>query len=383
MANAELLKLSVASIAIAALWWRVALVRAYRRWRRGGSTARERKLHGSRRTKQLCGLPPIQVVLDCSFVSTMSDKELRSLALQAQTLYAVVRRCRVPALLTLNSCDLIEGAEGSRAERVFRAALVQQAPLTWDQTFVRFVAEDFDAERAQLQRPRGSAEMSGAAAPVVYLSPDGEDVLERVDAGTTYVFGGIVDRSHSSNMSAERASALAGVRSARLPLREFGGFPSDRPCVLNIDTAVRIVLGVHAAMQGRSGASASAGAWREVWRGTIRKCVPQRMLKETRSVSESTALPQSRAALAALTNAQLRQLNLKGRLINLAPIGSFCFNRSEHGRGEARWTSLVVRVADGAELGVGTGRTGKSADSVAAWEALRQLSADATSEVRV
>ena len=364
--------------ALALLWrvsWHVSWLRAYRRWRRGGSTARERKLHGSRRTKQLSGLPPMQVVLDCSFVSTMSDKELRSLALQAQTLYAVVRRCRVPALLTLNSCDLSEDAEGSRAERVFRAALVQQAPLTWDRTFVRFAADDFDAERC--------AERGGAAAPVVYLSPDGDEVLERVDAGTTYVFGGIVDRSHSSNMSAKRASALAGVRSARLPLRKLGGFPTDRPCVLNIDTAVRIVLGVHAAMQGRSGSSASDAAWRGVWRSTIRKCVPQRMLKETRTVSEGTALPQSRAALAALTNAQLRQLNLKGRLINLAPIGSFRFDRSEFGRGEARWTSRVVRVADGAELGVGTGRTGKSADSVAAWESLRQLDARASSAVRV
>ena len=357
------------------LWcYRVELLRKIRRWkrRRHGKTARERKLHRSRMNGAR-NMAPLQLVLDCSFVSSMNDKELRSLALQAQTLYSVVRRCPVPAKVAITSCDLSEaGAEtGSTAARFFRRALIQFQPRSWDASFIRFDARDFASMHLD-----GSGSGSGGG-DVVYMSPDGAELLERVEPGTTYVFGGIVDRSHSSNLSADRA-ADAGVRTARLPLREHGEFPIGRPCVLNIDTAVRIVLAAHAAMATqRGGGGDDDEEWARVWRDAIRSNVPARMLRETRSKTERSELPATRAALDALSNGELRQLNLKGRLLN-GRIGAFRFERSEFGRGETRWTSRVIDAADGTSvLGVGVGRTGKSADSVAAWEALRYFAEQA------
>ena len=53
----------------------------------------------------------------------------------------------------------------------------------------------------------------------VYLSPDGDNLLESVDVTKTYIIGGIVDRTPSSKISYTRAKAL-GIPSFRLPINE-------------------------------------------------------------------------------------------------------------------------------------------------------------------
>ncbi|XP_061525875.1 tRNA methyltransferase 10 homolog B isoform X3 [Phycodurus eques] len=54
---------------------------------------------------------------------------------------------------------------------------------------------------------------------VVYLSPDAEEALERVDHDDVYVLGGLVDESVQKTLSLSRAKEL-GVRAARLPIDE-------------------------------------------------------------------------------------------------------------------------------------------------------------------
>ena len=53
----------------------------------------------------------------------------------------------------------------------------------------------------------------------MYLSPDGEEVMESVDPEAVYVIGGIVDGSAKPNVTRNKADGL-GIRSMRLPILE-------------------------------------------------------------------------------------------------------------------------------------------------------------------
>lgn len=408
-------------------------------------TARDRKLHRGRqhRTDQTAAPHvPLRILLDLGFNSSMTDRELRSLALQASSLYGIVSRSSVPARLILTSCDLSaapgagEAVASDTPQQRFCRALRASAAEAWDPAFVQFDPRDFASIHAEEAGDRagdmgrdecksdcmhpdldeglginGNASGDGGKreevcedgavspcrgargvvatahhGPCVYLSPDGEEVLDCVESGTTYVLGGIVDRTHSRNLSASRAR-IAGVRTARLPLREHGGFPTGRPCVLNIDTAARIVLAVHTALATGTGVPQAAlngaphagdadvdGVRARVWGEAIRRCVPARLMAPHRTRDEQSALPPTREVLGALTPQNLRQLNLKGRLLQSHPGLAFRFEREEQGRGVERWTTRVID-GDGKEVGVGKGPTGKCSDSIAAWEALRYLEA--------
>jgi len=72
----------------------------------------------------------------------------------------------------------------------------------------------------------------------LYLSPDAEDVLKDYDEHTSFIIGGIVDKSVSSCASLHKAS-LCKIRSVRLPLKEYLG--KVKKAVLNIDTVVEIL----------------------------------------------------------------------------------------------------------------------------------------------
>lgn len=53
-----------------------------------------------------------------------------------------------------------------------------------------------------------------------YLSPDAEEALPDFDEKTSFVIGGIVDRTVSSCSSLFKAH-LCGIKAARLPMKEF------------------------------------------------------------------------------------------------------------------------------------------------------------------
>lgn len=74
---------------------------------------------------------------------------------------------------------------------------------------------------------------------VVYLSPDAADELAVVDPSTTYIIGGLVDRTTDKSRSMAKATG-ASVRAMRLPVARY--VPSTRKAVLNIDVVFALLL---------------------------------------------------------------------------------------------------------------------------------------------
>jgi len=267
------------------------------------STSRQRKMYASRRFEAVRALPPIRLVLDLGFAATLNAREQRSLAMQSVLLYSAVRKCRVPAQLTLSSF----GERGDAQCDTFYKTLLKDNPASWDQTFVTLEASSI-ADIAAAQST------TGESSNFVYMSPDAKDVLRRVNADTTYVFGGIVDRTHAKHLTSEKASAL-GMRSARLPLREYANFPKNRPCVLNIDAAAKILLGAHAIMQRRrlediaagkaANSNASEEEWASVWKTVIESVLPRKLFVVASAINAHSTLPSSEKELLSLSKSQL------------------------------------------------------------------------------
>mmetsp|Transcript_35058 Transcript_35058/g.48807 ORF Transcript_35058/g.48807 Transcript_35058/m.48807 type:complete len:329 (-) Transcript_35058:134-1120(-) len=75
---------------------------------------------------------------------------------------------------------------------------------------------------------------------VIYLSPDAGLVLEKIEAGKTYIIAGIVDKTLRNGLSLSRAQKL-GVKAVCLPFKDL--YPSGvKNNVLNIDTVVRLMI---------------------------------------------------------------------------------------------------------------------------------------------
>ena len=120
---------------------------------------------------------------------------------------------------------------------------------SWDGTVGAHAVEHFNAERwvgvrrdaRKVEDIFSSASASSASAgtDLVYLSPDAEDVLEDVDADTVYVIGGIVDLAARGTATSLPRARAAGMRTARLPIREH--LPRCTSQILNIDPALKVL----------------------------------------------------------------------------------------------------------------------------------------------
>ena len=181
--------------------------------------------------------PPLRVAVDTSYDQD-SQRAIRSVAKQLSECIGVSRR----------------------AAKADRAVDVELTFASWRGTVAAHAVEHFNAARWSEPNldprdvedifPRGesseeasaSGSGSGRVAPaprLVYLSPDAEEVLEEVDADTVYIIGGIVDlAARGVAWSLPKANA-AGIRAARLPIREH--LPKVTNQILNIDTALKVL----------------------------------------------------------------------------------------------------------------------------------------------
>ena len=158
-----------------------------------------------------------RVAIDLSFASMLSEVEQRSLWRQLQVCYGANRRAAAPLSLHLTSlagCPP-EGIElGWPPDRPPPSSAVERVrALGWTVgVHEGAVTEHFDPSS------------------VVYLSPDADTVLDKLQTDTVYVLGGLVDRSVRRGASLSRAAQL-GVRTARLPLQARSCLrPHLRPC---------------------------------------------------------------------------------------------------------------------------------------------------------
>ena len=79
---------------------------------------------------------------------------------------------------------------------------------------------------------------------LVYLSPDAEEPLEKVEKGTlfyytdtAYILGGLIDRSIIKNASVNRARSF-DIEARRIPIRQY----MKNRIVLNLDHVISMVM---------------------------------------------------------------------------------------------------------------------------------------------
>ncbi|KAG0220919.1 guanine-1-methyltransferase-domain-containing protein [Mortierella sp. GBAus27b] len=104
---------------------------------------------------------------------------------------------------------------------------------------------------------------------VIYLSADSPNTITRLDPGTCYVLGGIVDKNRYPNLCQEKAEEL-GIETGQLPISEFIQMSSRR--VLTVNQVFEILLQFVECND---------------WKAAFLKVIPQRKLEEKPRVRRS------------------------------------------------------------------------------------------------
>ncbi|KAM3849998.1 tRNA methyltransferase 10 homolog B-like, partial [Diretmus argenteus] len=138
----------------------------------------------------------LKLYVDLSMTDCMSDKEISRLSGQLRRLYGSNRKATRPFHLFLT--DLREDS-----------GLYREC-LRMNDGFLNYVM-DITEESCLDLFPPGN---------VIYLTPDAEQVLERVDPDKVYILGGLVDESIQKKISYSRAKELS-VDTARLPIDKY------------------------------------------------------------------------------------------------------------------------------------------------------------------
>jgi len=186
---------------------------------------------------------PVNFVIDCDFEQYMREPEIVSLSSQITRSYSQNRRATYQANLWITSF-------GGQLKTRFETAM-KSAHHNWRGAY--FTSEDFKTAAETIKsytrgevidviKPSADSKRSlildetAPTAPdsegpepeladdvdqsVVYLTSESPYTLERLEANTTYVIGGIVDRNREKGLCYNRAKEKK-VRTARLPIGEF------------------------------------------------------------------------------------------------------------------------------------------------------------------
>ena len=201
---------------------------------------------------------PGSFVLDCSFDQYMTDKEIKSLSMQVQRCYSENRGARYRT-------HVVVGSWGGRLKERFEEGM-NSTHQYWKG--VQFVEGDLgDAAvkaREVMAGPRRGQEIdvlkprdepairhedaNGLPTPdpedikhpdVVYLSAESPYTLDRLEAGTSYVIGGLVDKNREKGLC-YRLARERGVRTAKLPIGQYMVMNSRQ--VLATNHVVEIML---------------------------------------------------------------------------------------------------------------------------------------------
>lgn len=188
---------------------------------------------------------PVSFIIDCDFEQYMRDPEIVSLSSQIVRSYAMNRKAKYQASLHISSW---KGKLKSRFETVLKNThqnwknvgihecdFVEAAKRAHEQMTGRHGGEIID-----LIKPREAAQDSGSDAgdaradppavaepeeedvdrSIVYLTSESPHTLDRLEANTSYIVGGIVDKNREKGLCYNRAKEHK-VRTAKLPIGEF------------------------------------------------------------------------------------------------------------------------------------------------------------------
>ncbi|KAK4154308.1 guanine-1-methyltransferase-domain-containing protein, partial [Chaetomidium leptoderma] len=188
---------------------------------------------------------PVSFIIDCDFEQYMREQEIVSLSSQIVRAYAMNRKGKYQASLHFSSW------KGKLKERF--ETVLKNAHHNWKN--VGFHEGDFCAAAKEAQEqmtgPQGgevidlikpnqgeqaqsSISSDGKTNPTVEAEPEDEDVdrsvvylssespytLDRLEANTSYIIGGLVDRNREKGLCYKRAREHK-VRTAKLPIGEY------------------------------------------------------------------------------------------------------------------------------------------------------------------
>ena len=165
----------------------------------------------------------LEIVFDLSYGASSTDKMNRSLAKQLAYAYSYAKNTSAAIAPAMHITSYAGEA---------RQALENRGAGSWLMHKHEGRLREVFAQRMQ---------------DLVYLSPDGQETLQRLTPGKVYVIGGIVDRSVSKGLSLEESRGRApedfAIPAMRLPIdehipRSFQG----RGHILNINTVAHILM---------------------------------------------------------------------------------------------------------------------------------------------
>lgn len=201
---------------------------------------------------------PVSFVLDCSFDRYMTDKEIKSLSMQVQRCYSENRGAGYRA-------HIVVGSWGGRLKERFEEGMNSTHKFWKGVQFVEGDLRDAAVKAREVMagsrrgqeidvlKPRdepairhedpghaATPESEGVKHPdVVYLSAESPYTLDRLEAGTSYVVGGLVDKNREKGLCYGLAREM-GVRTAKLPIGQYMVMNSRQ--VLATNHVVEIML---------------------------------------------------------------------------------------------------------------------------------------------
>ncbi|XP_029453141.1 tRNA methyltransferase 10 homolog A isoform X2 [Rhinatrema bivittatum] len=176
----------------------------------------ELSMHGSDRKRIRRDIVPsaLRLIVDCSFDSLMTLKDVKKLNKQIQRCYAENRRSLHPVQFYLTS-------HGGQLKKNMDEN--DKGWVNWKDIFVH--SEHY----SELIKSED----------LVYLTSDSPHVLEELDESKAYVIGGLVDHNHHKGLTYQRAEEL-GISHAQLPLGNFVKMNSRK--VLAVNHVFEIIL---------------------------------------------------------------------------------------------------------------------------------------------
>eukprot|EP01026_Neomeris_dumetosa_P016856 TRINITY_DN16439_c0_g1_i1.p1 TRINITY_DN16439_c0_g1~~TRINITY_DN16439_c0_g1_i1.p1 ORF type:complete len:308 (-),score=61.19 TRINITY_DN16439_c0_g1_i1:559-1482(-) len=163
-------------------------------------------------------LSGLKIVVDLDFEDCMSDSQRYSLCKQLQYSYSAAQRATNPVSLHFTSykdkikTQMTQKIEGNQNWKMAFS----------EKNYVEFFKEKGDYDLSKF----------------VYLSADGDEVMEKVEKDSIYIIGGLIDSNRFKGLCKERADKL-GIRTAKLPLDGYIQFSGSK--VLTVNQVVEII----------------------------------------------------------------------------------------------------------------------------------------------